>query len=165
MVSPLYVLVLYFLSDYTDAYKMYMGGVLSWLFTVSVIGYLIPIFLQIRLPWSIDSATVAVVFYGIGWCLRKENLISGLNAYRAISIIGSILCIVFCTALTFFNSTVNIRTLSYGNCFAFYGSAVGFSIAFCTISYQLMQCKHTAILNYLAMLGRHTLIIASQLYV
>lgn len=132
------------------------GGTLLLLIATSILAYLVPIALTVRLPWSVDSALAATVFYGVGWKLRKLEFTELLERYRTASIFGSVVCIVVCSVFAFLNTKVNLRTISYGNYFLFYGTAIGFSISFCAIAYHLS--KHFK-LTTLEILGRHTLII------
>ena len=139
----------------------YFGGVLDiLLLTTSVVAYLIPVVIPIRLPWSFDSAVVAVVFYGVGWRLKKLNVVKYLDQYPIRSCIVSIAMLAIGSVCVFRNIEVNIRCISYGNYFLFYFCAFALSVSFCALSYLLYKVEGLrGLLDKLAFLGRHTLII------
>lgn len=130
------------------------------LLTTSVVAYLIPIVVPVRLPWSLDSAVVAVVFYEVGWRLKRLNVVKYLDQYPIRSCAVSIAMVDISSICVFQNIAVNIRCISYGNYFLFYFCAIALSISFCALSYLLykVECLR-GLLSKLAFLGRHTLII------
>lgn len=106
------------------------------LFLSSIIGYFYFIFshsytyhlgfynhpIQYRLPWNLDLAFTATVFYGIGY-LSQNYLINNLNKFNRWYFISFSLFIYL--IFSHINEKVNFINGKYGNYFYFYLAALG----------------------------------------
>ena len=114
----------------------------AFLIIFMILSYFV-IFLPFRLPWSLDVALAAIVFYGLGYFYKDRWV---LNKYLPL-LLGCHL--VFC----FLNSPVDMNYLVYGNIFFFFVSAYSGVLFYLGISKFI---KKNIILNYV---GQNTIII------
>lgn len=108
-------------------------------------------FVGITLPWSIDTALVALPFVALGYTLKKSEKANRLNKLW-ILIASFALCIVSGIVNSSFFNGVEMHTNTYGNIFLFYLSAVVGCIMICSAS---MLIKQNKMLEYF---GRNSLI-------
>lgn len=122
---------------------------------ISIVGFYIsrfkvPVFT--RMPWKLDSSITALVFYTIGYYLKKSEVFSKLFRNKFISaalmVISGILGFYICK---YKNGYVNICDCQYGNYFAFY------TAAFCGIIFILLLSKFLSGVKILQYYGRNTL--------
>lgn len=97
---------------------------------ISIVGYgmnEVRIFQDQRLPWKLDSAITALVFYIIGFCFRKSGVINKLFSNVIYRLVSIIIIIISGTASLYIslylNGYVNICDCYYGNYFYFYLAA------------------------------------------
>lgn len=130
---------------------------------LSIIGYSIGIFIEhingiypiIRLPWSIDTALMAVMFFGVGYYM-KEKLLSRKEIGKSY-LIKLIVSIIIFIGLVNINGRVDMNTLIYKNYLLFLSAAfVGIAIVY-FISNLLPESKIAAYLsvNTLFLLAFH----------
>lgn len=134
--------------------KLFKQRVLPLVIATFILGlgsYCFIRFADVTLPWSFDTALVALPFMSVGFALKKREIVEKLGKWWMLG--ASFVC---CTVLgilnqTFFSS-VEMHTNSYGNIFLFYTSAM----AGCAmvISASLLIKKST-LLEYF---GRNSLI-------
>ena len=90
-----------------------------------------------RLPLTIDATFTAIVFFYIGFLLKKkELLILNTNHYLVKIVIGIGISII---VSLFLNSRVNLHGCTFGNCLYFYLAALAGS--FVVIMFSLNICK------------------------
>lgn len=124
--------------------------ILIFLIILSILGYLQTLFSHPRLPWSIDIALTALVFFGIGYlCSKHTTFFSLKNKY----VIFSLLILSILTNVLFTNNNIDMNNNKLGNYFDFYIAASAGIVFTIIISVYLSSSK---ILGYF---GRNTLII------
>ena len=118
----------------------------------SVLGYLGSLYLPFRLPWGLDTAFTAVVFYGIGYAVRKAGLKSlpGLKWPNLILVPGFLAANYF---LGRWNGGVSLLSNDYGSYFLFYSAAIT-GVCGCILIARLLQR-----LDPLTFIGKNSLII------
>jgi len=116
------------------------------LFTFSLIGYAYTKYFIRPLPWSIDAACIAILFYGTGFIVKENRILDKVNG-----IIFFLLLIVGITA-ALNNSQVDMFASLYGNYFLFVIAAFSNSIAFLWLSKFLNK---SYVLQYI---GKNSLI-------
>jgi acyltransferase len=107
------------------------------LFCLSVAGYLLTTYVTAsaeRLPWSIDIALTATVFYGVGYLLRSYVLTVNFAKWRWPAVLISL-----ATHLCFarMNKTVEFYNGDYGNYFYFYMAAFSGILFWTHIAYLI----------------------------
>lgn len=109
--------VLYFILDKTISNRYLL------LFTVSVLSFIgctINIFLDFRLPWSLDAAFVGIGFIHIG---RNLKIFSQKHNVFSIRLSLLLLLNLICLILIFVNGYVNMRDGVYSNIVLFWFNA------------------------------------------
>ena len=105
-----------------------------------------------RLPWKIDSALTAFVFYTLGYYIKKSDLMNKLFFHKVFSLIIMIICFIVSFYISVYkNGYVNMCDCKYGDYFYFYLAS------FCGIIFMMilaMFCEKIKILQYY---GRNTL--------
>ena len=119
------------------------------LLTFSIVGYIISIIPLIRLPWSIDIAFTAIVFYGVGHLYRGHVDIKRKYLFVPLFILSFL--------FSNLNRGVDMNYLAYGNYFYFYISAFSGIFLFIIISQLINKNFIFAFLgiNSLIILGLH----------
>lgn len=107
--------------------------------------------MPIRLPWSIDVALTAVVFYGVGYSLRGKNMSFPRNKSGKFILLFCLLLvsIIFC----FLNGQSDMNSNKYNNIVFFYITAFAGIFFYLMISKML---RKSVLLDYV---GRNTIII------
>lgn len=105
-----------------------------------------------RIPWKLDSAITALVFYIAGYYVKKIDIFNILFRYK---ILSAVLMVIF-GAYGFYvsvykNGYVNICDCQYGDYFYFYLAA------FCGIAFILILSKFCENITVLQYYGRNTL--------
>ncbi|WP_165971912.1 acyltransferase family protein [Paenibacillus piri] len=128
------------------------SGMMLILVICSAVGYLDSLLNSLKLPWGIDVAFTAVVFYGMGNLLKPayRSLLSRPAVQQAAAA-----CICLCVNLFLLRHQVNLNMKRYGDYFDFYLAAAA-GITFCLLIASLIRT-----LPPLAYLGRQSLIIMS----
>jgi fucose 4-O-acetylase-like acetyltransferase len=92
---------------------------------LSIIGFWLSRHLSFRLPWSLDTAMLAILFYGAGHEIKQAEILKKisqhLSKYRLI--IYSLIFLGFNLLLSRLNGRVDMFTNYYGNYFLFYLAA------------------------------------------
>jgi acyltransferase len=129
------------------------SGIFLALFFFSLVGYIDSLIMPFRLPWGIDIAFTAVVFYGIGYLLKtNKNSILSILEKKNKYLIGATL--LFCSIIfCFINGSVDMNFNVYGNYVFFYFSAI------CGSAFCFMLCKSFEDLKLLSFLGKNSLMI------
>ena len=134
----------------------------SALLLVSIVGYLYPLYIENRLPWALDAALSAVVFYGIGWLCKicfSPNWVSWINSQKwcwLLILIGGGASLV----TVYLNGDVNMRTLKYGNYILFYLNALLLTFLIILISEKVCSILgDTKIHGWMKYVGQHSIII------
>jgi acyltransferase len=125
------------------------------LFCLSIAGYLLTTYVthdSERLPWSIDIALTAAVFYGVGYLSRSYVLTDSFAQWR-----WPVIGISLATHLYFagMNRTVEFYIGSYGNYFYFYIAAFAGVLFWTHMAYLI---KPNPLLSEI---GQNTLVIFS----
>lgn len=130
---------------------------------LSVIGYMIPYVTDQRLPWALDCALMASAFYGLGWIMKKIQILDRLRilkGHKAVSLIAVIVITAAAVLLVFRNGAVNMRTVTYGNYFLYIFNAVVCSSILIVLSMLLDWIANgNTICKFLEWIGRNTLIV------
>ncbi len=105
--------------------------ILLALLIFSCLGYIDSVYSRIRLPFSVDVAFTAVVFYGLGYLLKDYLLKSNFG-------IGSaFICLLLGLGIGFVNSRIDMNVNCYGNPLLFYASSLSSIYAYICISKRL----------------------------
>lgn len=131
-----------------------LNKITSMLFILgsAILGYMGSLFMPFRLPWSIDIALTAVVFYGIGYIFKEKlDKLTDFTANKNLAAVIPfvILSIVFC----FVNGRVDMYSNYYGNILFYYLSALSGIIFVITLCKKIPQNK---LLQYI---GKNTIVI------
>jgi acyltransferase len=123
------------------------------LFCLSILGYIATTYVTTpsgRLPWSIDIALTATVFYGVGYLLQPYILTDLFLQWRCPVIFASLILYIFFTAI---NTGVEFYVGIYGNYLYFYIAAFS-GILFWTHLAYLIRPNHL-----FSVIGQNTLVI------
>jgi fucose 4-O-acetylase-like acetyltransferase len=113
---------------------------------LSLVGYIDSLYLSIRLPFSIDVALNAVVFYGIGYI--SKNYLIDHNANIGIVII----CLLLGFGVGYLNDAVDMYKMHYGNILLFYASSLSNIYAYIYIA------KHIPSTRLITYLGQNSIV-------
>jgi acyltransferase len=94
-----------------------------YLLFLSIVGYLVTTYIttpDTRLPWSIDIALTATVFYGVGYLLQPYILTDLFLRWQWLGIFAASIGSIFCSAI---ENNVEFYVGVYGNYGYFYLSA------------------------------------------
>jgi acyltransferase len=126
-----------------------------FLFFLSILGYIATTYIaspSTRLPWSIDIALTAAVFYGVGYLLRPYILTQLFTKWRWPVIFTSLaLSILFSTI----NTEVEFYVGTYGNYLYFYMAAFSGILFWTHIAYLIRPNR------LFSAIGQNTLVIFS----
>lgn len=106
--------IIFFLTDSISKTKLTLG---FSLLLFAVCGYIDSVYFAVRLPFSIDIAFTAIVFYGLGYLL-KDHLLGSDSAIGFV-----IICLLTGFGLGFINDRVDMNYNVYGNPLLFYASS------------------------------------------
>lgn len=173
---PLWFLTCLFVTEllFYGLTKKYYGKpqkLVFWLIIAGVIGYFYPVYVPFRIPWNVDVALAAIVFYGAGNLFRKFTETesgSGLSlkldsgfierfsrVKKYLPVIAFLLNLLYLGYLLKFpiDDKVNMNVLKYGDFFSFYLLAFAGIFTFVYFSKRIVSSK---VLEYY---GRNSLII------
>ena len=131
--------------------------------SASLIGYFMPVFVPVRLPWGADVALTGVVFFALGGLLRQRTITESMSKSRLI--IAFLLLLGLNLVFNLMNKAaapnVDLNILRFGNYILFYLCALcgcGAIIAFAHIVQRswLLGCIGR---NTLWILGLHSIFI------
>jgi acyltransferase len=125
------------------------------LFYLSVLGYVATTYITTpsnRLPWSIDIALTATVFYGVGYLLQPYILTDLLARWRWMVIFTSFVLHIFFSAI---NTTVEFYVGIYGNYLYFYMAAFSGILFWTHLAYLIRPYP------LFSLIGQNTLVIFS----
>lgn len=136
---------------YIIARKQSLINIVILLLVSGVIGYATTFYLPRFSPWSIDVVSTAIVFYGIGFIVKKSPILPIKSNYLRVLIICG------CIPAGFIISQLNGRAILAENC---YGNYFYFYIAaFLGIISSIMMAIILQKNNILLYLGRNAIII------
>ena len=173
---PLWFLTCLFVTEllFYGLAKKYYGEpkkLVFWLTIAGVIGYLYSVYTPFRIPWNVDVALAAIVFYGAGNLFRKLTepesgssfslrLNSGFiekffRVEKYLPVIAILLSLLYLGYLMKFptDDKVNMNVMQYGGFFSFY--LLAFAGIF-TFVYLFKKIGSSKVLEYY---GRNSLII------
>lgn len=173
---PLWFLTCLFVTEllFYGMAKKYYGDpekLVFWLIIAGVIGYLYSIYLPFRIPWNVDVALAAIVFYGAGNLFKRltepeskvsfsmkldSGFIEKFSRFEKYLLLTAVLLsLLYLGYLLKFptDDKVNMNVLKYGDFFSFYLLAFAGIFTFVYLSRRLVSSK---VLEYL---GRNSLII------
>ena len=123
-----------------------------------LMGTLLPLVLQFRLPYTIDASMIGVGFMYFGYLFKKSNQYDNLtNLSLPILIFMSIILVL----LIFFNGYVNMRMGTYSNVVLFWINALGciiVGINLCRFLVHKIEKLSYPILSWISIMGRDSLI-------
>ena len=175
---PLWFLTCLFVTEllFYGLAKKYYGEpkkLVIWIIVAGVIGYLYSVYVPFRIPWNVDVALAAIVFYGAGNLFRKLTesepelragfslkLDSGFTekfsrVEKYLPVIAILLSLLYLGYLLKFptDDKVNMNIMQYGGFFSFY--LLAFAGIF-TFVYLFKKIGSSKVLEYY---GRNSLII------
>ena len=144
-------IIYWFVNKYKKTRRMYL--VLS---VIGLIGYISSIWSPYRLPWSIDTAATAVIFYCVGhryrnleMDIRKIHLIWKIMVIAAFAILGF--------GLGMLNGKADMNYNHYGNPLLFYcGAFAGIYLWY----YIISACPINRLVTFI---GKNTIILVGLL--
>lgn len=101
-----------------------VNAILHCLFIFSILGFVINKYLKIRMPWSIDTMFMAIVFYGIGY-LMFNKIMNFEKTKKKLSIKISFICVLLLINFytSYLNGQVDMNNGVYSNYFLYFISA------------------------------------------
>ena len=123
---------------------------IKWATVVAVasgaIGFIYPHLTDVRLPWGIDVALVALLFFHTGYIMKHFNLVERIKALRRKSTLLLLVLTVAVFALNIFmvfmNDKVNLRKVEYGNPLLAYVNAVAGTVICILIAILIDSFAH-----------------------
>lgn len=123
---------------------------LKWATVVTVasgaIGFIYPHLTDVRLPWGIDTALVALLFFHTGRLMKHCNLVERIKALRRKSTLLLLVLTATVFALNIFmvfmNDKVNLRKVEYGNPLLAYVNAVAGTVICILIAILIDSFAH-----------------------
>jgi acyltransferase len=125
------------------------------LLSLSILGYITTTYLETyssKLPWGIDLALTATVFYGAGYLLQSYVLTDLFAKWRWIVMSISFACYIF---FTFINAQVEFFVGIYGNYLYFYVAAFSGILFWAHLAYLIKPNR------LFSAIGQNTLVIFS----
>jgi len=118
----------------------------------SIIGYLYSLYVPFNMPWSIDIAFTAIVFYGTGYLFKSiNNNDDFLNKFSKVPILLLIMPINY--LLSQMNLEIDMASNELHNYFLFYSGAFLGIFSWISVSYMIKDSKT------LSYIGKNSLII------
>jgi acyltransferase len=127
----------------------------TFLLLLSILGYVTTTYVtspSSRLPWSIDIALTATVFYGVGYLLKPYILTNLFAKWRWLVMCVSLACYIFFTKI---NTGVEFYVGIYGNYLYFYLAAFSGILFWAQVAYSIRPNR------LFSAIGQHTLVIFS----
>jgi acyltransferase len=121
------------------------------LLAFSFLGYCDSVLIPYRLPWSIEVAFTAVVFYGMGYLFRHQ--LDRLTDFASTKMLYLLPVIVVSTCFCFLNTRVDMNGNYYGNPIFFYVSAFAGIVICIVLSKKLPRVQ---LMNYI---GNNTIVV------
>lgn len=140
-------LFFYFVSKLQNKNKILLG-----LLILSLSGHLVNILSPFRLPWGIDSALIAVMFYGVGH-LSKNYVFNKLGTEKNKGTIIS-LCFIFSIIFCYLNTRMDIKGFELGHSLIYL-----YLSGFAGIYFWLYLSKFIPYNKIINFIGRNSLII------
>ncbi|HEY3362283.1 MAG TPA: acyltransferase family protein [Methanosarcina sp.] len=173
---PLWFLTCLFVTEliFYGLAKKYYGEpkkLAFWLIIAGIIGYFYSVYVPIRIPWNVDVALSAIVFYGAGNLFRKFTDIRSRASFslkvnsgfvekfarieKYLPFMAILLSLLYLGYLLKFptDDKVNMNVLKYGDFFSFYLLAFSGIFTFVHLSKRIVSSK---VLEYY---GRNSLTI------
>lgn len=127
----------------------------------SIVGYLGSVFMPVRLPWSIDVAFTAIVFYGAGYLLRNNiHKVKNILNIDELSIKSCLIIITICCGINIYfgnlNGRIDMNNNYYNHYIYFYIASFAGIFGYLMISYVVREVQWSKLLLYI---GRNTLTI------
>ncbi|WP_315072964.1 acyltransferase family protein [uncultured Clostridium sp.] len=116
---------------------------------IGLVGYYCSEFTGTRLFWSADISMSGIVFYYLGYFfnIKKDEIV--MKRILNPTILETILVVTIGVVLAFFNNSVDMRTLTYGNIILYYLNAIIISIGYIMFSNLIIKFKNIKILRKL----------------
>lgn len=131
--------------------KKWIGNSLICMFFI--LAYL-QSYYDLWLPFALDSALSAIIFFFIGFKLQKFKCNLPLSFNK--SLVSGILLIILTGISIYFNGPVNPRTCTYNNYILYYINAIIATLGWYFISYLLTN--HSKIGDYLSIMGKDSIV-------
>lgn len=116
----------------------------------SIIGYLYAGF-SFRLPWGIDIAFTAIVFYGAGF-LVKNYVVDNIRISKPYYLVVMVISLVLSVFTSQINGYIDLSGLIYKNYFLLYISA------FCGITFWILLAKLVAQSKVMKFIGKNSIV-------
>ncbi len=121
---------------------------------LAIIGYLSSLFLTFRMPWNMEVALTALFFYGLGYIVKRENLLHFITAHSKLySIIIFVVSLFIAVILSLKSMPVYDLNRLGSNVIFTYISALFGILAIVSLAKIINKNK------FLEFLGRNTYII------
>lgn len=118
-----------------------------------VIGYFDSL-MPVRLPWSFDIALTVIVFYGIGYLMRRHAVVERLLDSPQYQLFLLMIAAFFVNlVLVHFNGAIDFNLRQYHHYVLMYGAA------FCGILAWILVAHFLRFSQLLVVIGRHTLVL------
>lgn len=149
---PLWFLLCLFVVE-TVFYRLFREAntnmILLGMSLFAVVGYLNYIFNPILLPFSLGTAFVAIVFYGIGYLCAHHHIIYN-------NVLLWILSIIVTIVIVSYNGRIYMHVNYYSNYLLFLvGAVAGIYMMICLSKYL----SKIGVFSFISFIGKHTLLI------
>lgn len=157
--GPLWFVLALFLTEmYFMSIKVYILKDIHKLFTLTIlaiIGFILSMYVEYRLPWNADIAFIGVLFYGLGNLTKKYNLLHAITI-NTLSIKIFFITLFLSISIWFSLNSVNdyARDIFDNIVFSFFGAMSGITALILISTFKIIENSQT--LQYL---GRNTYII------
>ena len=115
---------------------------------IALFGCIFTSVFEIRLPWALDSAMVAVGFIYLGYVFKKNAHKQIINKLLNLPIYISILLLLLNAFFCFVNGYINMRTGSYGLISLFWFNALTAIIVYWNLCKKINEVNWNKFLNF-----------------
>ncbi|HEX9059905.1 MAG TPA: acyltransferase family protein [Clostridia bacterium] len=115
----------------------------------SIIGCAYSRFVHVSLPWSIDVSFVGILFFGIGYLIRQNNI---FETYKIVKVSLLPVYVLLWIVIAWLNSNISMFSGVYGNYILFYLSAIAGVFAF------IILCKNIKLVRFITYIGENTFV-------
>lgn len=113
---------------------------------IGIFGFAYPVLTEVRLPWGIDTAFVALLFFHTGYLMKHYKLVERIKDIKqkqtAIFLLSLIVIAGINVFLIFNNGKLSLRTIKYGNPLLTYVNAVTATTVWICVAVLINESTH-----------------------
>lgn len=111
-----------------------------------ILGFAYPVITEVRLPWGIDTALVALLLFHTGYLMKHFSFVERMKSLRKKSTILFLLVLAAAAGINVFlifnNDKLSMRTIQYGNPLITYVNAVIGTAVWICVSILISESIH-----------------------